>query len=67
MNYQDLLIKSPIVKGKGLYLYTKDKKKYFDSTGGITGTVTLGWDNKQIHNSIKKQLDNIAHIDFKSL
>ena len=67
MNYQDLLIKSPIVKGKGLYLYTKNKKKYFDSTGGITGTVTLGWDNKQIHNSIKKQLDNIAHIDFKSL
>ena len=67
MNYQDLLIKSPIVKGKGIYLYTKDKKKYFDSTGGITGTVTLGWDNKQIQNSIKKQLDNIAHIDFKSL
>ena len=35
MNFQDHLISSPIVKGDGIYLYTKNKKKYFDSTGRI--------------------------------
>jgi len=63
--YQNLLLKSPIVKGVGPYLFTKNKKKYFDSTGGSTGTVTLGWGNKSIENSMIKQLKKIAHIDYK--
>ena len=67
MNFQDHLISSPIVRGDGIYLYTKDKKKYFDSTGGLTGTITLGWGNKKIENAISSQLKKIAHIDYKSL
>ena len=58
MNFQDHLISSPIVRGDGIYLYTKNKKKYFDSTGGLTGTITLGWGNKkskmQFHHNLKK-------------
>ena len=42
-----------IVKGNGVYLYTK-KKRYLDSTSGLTGTSILGWGNKRIENAIKK-------------
>ena len=65
-NYQKYLLESPIIRGKGVYLFTKNKKKYFDSTGGMTGSITLGWGNKKIENSIYKQLKNIANIDYKS-
>lgn len=60
-------IKSPIIFGKGVYLHTKDKKKYLDSTGGMTGSISLGWGEKFIQNKIIKQLKKIAHIDYKSL
>ena len=63
MNYA---INSPIISGKGVYLFTKDKKKYLDSTGGMTGSISLGWGNKLIQNEIIKQLKKIAHIDYKS-
>ncbi len=53
-----------IVKGNGVYLYTK-KKRYLDSTSGLTGTSILGWGNKRIENAIKKQLKKICHIDYK--
>ena len=62
----DYAIQSPISYGKGVYLYTKNKKKYLDSTGGMTGSISLGWDNKFIQNEIIKQLKKIAHIDYKS-
>ena len=62
----DYAIQSPISYGKGVYLYTKNKKKYLDSTGGMTGSISLGWDNKFIQNDIIKQLKKIAHIDYKS-
>ena len=38
----DHTIKSPIISGQGVYLFTKDKKKYLDSTGGMTGSISLG-------------------------
>ncbi len=66
-DYQNYLLNSPIIKGEGVYLFTKNKKKYFDGTGGLTGTITLGWGNKKIENAIFNQLKKIAHIDFKSL
>ena len=40
----NLLENEEIVKGKGVYLYTKNKK-YLDSTSGLTGTSILGWSN----------------------
>ena len=39
MNFQDHLIISPIVKTRMVFIYKK--KKYFDSTGGFTGTISL--------------------------
>ena len=62
----DYAINSPIISGKGVYLFTKDKKKYLDSTGGMTGSISLGWGNKIIQKEIIKQLKKIAHIDYKS-
>ncbi len=53
-----------IVKGDGVYLLTK-KRRYLDSTSGLTGTSILGWGNKKIENAIKKQLKKICHIDYK--
>ena len=63
----DYSIKSPIIYGKGVYLFTKDKKKYLDSTGGTTGSISLGWGNKSIEDKLISQLKKIAHIDYKSL
>ena len=61
----DLLIDEAIVKGSGIYLYTKNKKKYIDSTSGITGSNILGWGNKQIEKGIVNQLKKIPFIDYK--
>ena len=60
----NLLENEEIVKGKGVYLYTKNKK-YLDSTSGLTGTSILGWSNLEIERSIIKQLKKIGHIDYK--
>ena len=61
----DLLIDEAIVRGKGIYLFTKNKKKYIDSTSGITGSNILGWGNNQIENDIIHQLKKIPFIDYK--
>ena len=63
----DHTIKSPIISGQGVYLFTKDKKKYLDSTGGMTGSISLGWGNKDVQKEIIKQLKKIEHIDYKTL
>ena len=55
----DHTIKSPIISGQGVYLFTKDKKKYLDSTGGMTGSISLGWGNKHVQREIIKQLTEI--------
>ena len=41
------------------FLFTK-KKKYLDSTSGLTGTAILGWKNLDIENAIKDQLSKIC-------
>ena len=66
-NTLDHIIKSPIISGQGVYLFTKDKKKYLDSTGGMTGSISLGWGNKYVQKEIIKQLKKIEHIDYKTL
>ena len=53
-----------LVKGKGIYLYTKNKK-YLDTTSGLTGTSILGWSNPEINQAISSQLKKIGHIDYK--
>lgn len=53
-----------IVKGDGPFLYSK-KKKYLDSTSGLTGTAILGWKNRIVEESIKRQLSKFGHIDYK--
>ena len=66
-NTLDYIIKSPIISGQGVYLFTKDKKKYLDFTGGMTGSISLGWGNKYVQKEIIKQLKKIEHIDYKTL
>ena len=61
----DLLLDEAIVKGHGIYLFTKNKKKYIDSTSGITGANILGWGNKEIESQMIRQLKKIPFIDYK--
>ena len=53
-----------ILKGENVYLFT-NKKKYIDSTSGLTGTSILGWSNPTINKAILSQLNKISHIDYK--
>ena len=53
-----------IVKGEGIYLYTKNKK-YTDATSGLTGTAILGWKNMSVNFAINNQLKKIPHVDYK--
>lgn len=64
LNSFTLAEKEEVVKGEGVYLYTK-KKKYLDSTSGLTGTAILGWSNKQVEQAIVNQLKKICLIDYK--
>ena len=36
-----------VIRGDGVYLITK-RKKYLDTTSGLTGTSILGWGNKSV-------------------
>ena len=47
-----------LVKGKGIYLYTKNKR-YLDTTSGLTGTSILGWSNPEINQAISSQLKKL--------
>jgi len=53
-----------IVRGSGVYLYTKNKK-YLDTTSGLTGTSILGWSNPSVNRAINNQIKKIGHIDYK--
>ncbi|QKX02532.1 aspartate aminotransferase family protein [Wolbachia endosymbiont of Dirofilaria (Dirofilaria) immitis] len=50
----------PIVKGKGVYLFDRDGKKYLDFASGIS-TTSLGHCHPYIINKLKKQLDSLWH------
>lgn len=61
----DFYSNETITHGDGVFLFTKKKKKYLDSTSGLTGTAILGWKNLDIENAIKDQLGKICLIDYK--
>ena len=63
----DVYLNESIVKGDGVYLYTKSKKKYLDSTSGLTGTAILGSNVNSIQSAITKQLKKIPYISQISL
>ncbi len=61
-DYEDL---PPIIikKGKGVYLYDIEGKKYIDIVSSWWCNL-LGHSNVKINNAIKNQLENIEHVIF---
>ena len=53
--------KISFVRGKGSYLYTKNKKKYLDFVQGIAVNC-LGHANKKLVNAINKQSKKLWHV-----
>ncbi len=53
--------KISFVRGKGSYLYTKNKKKYLDFVQGIAVNC-LGHTNKKLVNAINKQSKKLWHV-----
>ena len=60
----NLLSDEEIIRGQGVYLYTK-KRRYLDATSGLTGTAILGWSNNTVNKAINDQLKTIPLIDYK--
>ena len=59
----DLYLNESIEKGDGVYLYTKNKKKYLDSTSGLTGTAILGSNVQKIQKAMTKHsLDKVFFV-----
>ena len=46
--------------GKGMYLYDTDGKEYLDFAAGFAVT-GLGYDNKELNEALKKQIDKLYH------
>jgi adenosylmethionine-8-amino-7-oxononanoate aminotransferase len=55
-----------IVKGEGVYLFSKDGKKFLDMTAGGTSYAILGWNYPKVNKAMKQQIDNFCHIDYKA-
>ena len=49
--------------GKGVFVYDVDGKKYLDFAAGVAVN-SLGYNNQEINNAIKKQLNYGVHIGF---
>jgi len=49
-----------IDRGEGIYLYDTNNNKYIDCSAG-TFNLSLGYSNKEILNSVKKQLNKLIH------
>jgi len=54
-----------VVRGEGCYLWTKDGRRLFDTTGGLTSHCILGWSHPPIVSAVEQQLRRISHIDYK--
>lgn len=48
------------VKGKGIYIYDSNGKKYLDGSSGAAVSC-LGHNNKSVRKAIKKQIDTLAY------
>ncbi|MDD3465833.1 MAG: aminotransferase class III-fold pyridoxal phosphate-dependent enzyme [Campylobacterales bacterium] len=49
----------------GCYIYTKDGRKILDTSAGGTSYAVLGWNNPNVNEAIRKQLDRFGHMDYK--
>lgn len=58
-------IPEAISYGNGYELFLENGEKYLDITSGFSGHAIIGWGNKDVINSITKQLQKIGHIDYK--
>ncbi|EKD71170.1 MAG: Adenosylmethionine-8-amino-7-oxononanoate aminotransferase [uncultured bacterium] len=54
-----------VEKGDGIYVYTRDGKKYLDTTGGSTSYAILGWNHPKVNSAITDQLKRFTHMDYK--
>jgi len=52
-----------ISRGKGIKIYDIDGNEYYDTISSWW-TNTLGHSNERINNALKKQLENIEHVNF---
>ena len=52
------------ISAENEYIYLSSYGKVLDFTSGWTGYATLGHNNKEILNSIKKQMKFYCHVDF---
>ena len=52
-------------RGKGVYLYSRDGKKYLDFTSGSTQTCILGYGHPKVVDAIKTQSEKLCYIDYK--
>jgi len=52
------------ISAENEYIYLSNYGKVLDFTSGWTGYATLGHNNKEILNSIKKQMKFYCHVDF---
>ena len=50
-----------ITRGKGVYIYDKDRRKYLDAVGGI-GVVTIGHAVPEIIEAMTKQAQKVAFV-----
>ena len=53
-----------IISAKNEYLYISKFGKVLDFTSGWTGYASLGHNNTEIINSIKKQMKRFCHVDY---
>ena len=47
--------------GEGVYLYDTEGKEYLDFAAGI-GVTGLGYNNKELNDALKGQIDRLCHI-----
>lgn len=49
----------------GCYIYTQDGRRILDTSAGGTSYAVLGWNNPNVNEAIRKQLNRFGHMDYK--
>ena len=58
------IVKEDFVRGDNCYLYDTNGDKYLDLEAGVWCTV-LGHNHPRINKTIKEQLDNVIHLNYR--
>lgn len=58
------IVKEDFVRGNNCYLYDANGNKYLDLEAGVWCTL-LGHNHPQINKTIKEQLDNVIHLNYR--